>query len=160
MLTNIRQPQIGDVNYLFDIDLKCFDDPFPADKWKQVLTAEGISKLISTSYGNPSGYVFWTPGDTTATIMRIAVKPTYRNQGAGQQLLNAVCLNARQRSVPRVSIPVPESLCCPGDPRDASRWLLNRGFRTNGRHSILKDHATCFGKVEDAFLFVLEMEKF
>ncbi len=156
MTTNIRQPQVHDANYLLDIDIKCFDDPWPVEKWKVILVNNDISKLVSTSYGCPTGFIIWKRDSISLPIIRFAVKPTYRNQGTGLQLLKAVCLGARQLAIPRIVIPVPESLCCPGEPRDVSHWLLKRGFKLNGNHSILKEGAICFGQVEDAFLFTLE----
>lgn len=158
MIHNIRQPQFSDANYLLDIDIKCFDDPWPLDKWKQVLTTSEIHKLVGTSYGCPTGFVVWEQNNDFLQINRLAVKPTYRNQGTGLQLLKAVCLGARQLLLNRVVIAVPESLCCPGNSRDISRWLLKRGFKINGKSGVLKDFTVCFGQVEDAFLFTLAVE--
>jgi GNAT superfamily N-acetyltransferase len=149
---------IGDINYLFDIDLKCFDDPLESDDWKVILTSPDRRKLISVVSGEPIGFVVWFPTKASCTIVRLAVKPAYRNQGIGRQLLQAVCRDAKQQSIPIVTLAVSESLCCPGEPRDASQWLLNRSFKTNGHSGVMRNWSVCFGQREDAFLFVLDPE--
>jgi GNAT superfamily N-acetyltransferase len=153
MLTNIRKPTLTDVNYLLDIDLKCFEDPWDVNLWRGLCTDTNINKLVGTYYGTPMSFVFWqllTDSDAV-TIYRLAVKPKHRNEGTGTQLLKAVELAALQAHYKTLRIMVPESLCCPGQPQDASRWLNNRGFRA--QPPIMRDLVTYCGRAEDAFAF-------
>jgi len=154
MIDNIRAPQITDINYLLDIDLKCFDDPWDTEKWREIYSDAQYKKLVGTNCGNPVGFVVWCPHSDGIQIVRIAVKPLHRKQGIGSQLLKAVRINALQQKYRKICMVVTESLCCPNQGDNIGHWLNNRGFFAN---EICKDGSIYCGKVEDAFFFVLNL---
>lgn len=125
MITNIRKPLRGDLNYLLDIDLKCFEDTLSLDEWRERLDDDNYSILIGTLHGKAVGFIIWQDN----TIIRFAVKPTYRHMGIGAQLLAAVENTLIQRGKTLVTIQVPESLCVPGKTIDVSGWLRKHHFK-------------------------------
>ena len=147
---DIRQPVVSDVNYLMDIDIKCFENPWTVEKWRAICSDPQIFQLVATYYGSPVGFVIWERTPDVMNILRIGVKPSYRRNGVGEKLLRAVESSAYHLQLFRVTLLVPESLCCPGMPRDVSQWLLHKGARAG---SIVK--GPCLGYEEDAFLFTL-----
>jgi GNAT superfamily N-acetyltransferase len=103
----------------------------------------------------PVGYAFWSKVDNTLRVLRIGVKPDYRGRGIGTLLLQTVVIAARQKNIPKVVIPVPESLCCPGSQYDISQWLIWQNFRAT---EILKDAVTVCGTLEDVYLFTFNIK--
>jgi len=129
MITNIRKPGAQDLNYILDIDLKCFEDTWPHTKWRETVRDPNYGMLIGTYQGLPVGFIVWS---NDGVIARLAVKPTYRNKGVGSQLLAAVEVIFSQQTILEVKFPITESLCQPGVSYDMSHWLTNRGYRANG----------------------------
>jgi GNAT superfamily N-acetyltransferase len=150
MILATRPPTISDVNHLLDIDIKCFDDTLPIDQWREVCLDPDVSKLVGTWYNTPVGFVLWSYRAQCVSVLRIGVKPEYRNKGVGTTLLQTAVIAARQCKAMSVDILVPESLCCPGSPGDVSQWLIAQNFRAK---EILKDVAVYCGNPEDAYLF-------
>ena len=147
MNIQIRPPNPGDVNYLLDIDLKCFEDNWSLAEWKHQLEICDGSLLVGAQSKMPIGLVMWNKDKIT----RIAVKPSYRHLGVGSKLLEAVERELRQQGCQHISIDVPESFCCPRKPMDISIWLLKRKFRAQ---TLMVLAATFCGVKEDAIRFV------
>jgi len=154
-LIDIRQPVFSDVNHLMDIDIKCFDEPWSVDRWRAVCGDRLKYKLVGTYFSNPVGFVVWERLDNSINVIRLGVKNIYRCSGIGTKLLRAVEESAYHLKIYRVTFLVPESLCCPGDSMDVSRWLLKRGARAL---SIVENTSVQTGKDEDAFLFSLNVK--
>ncbi len=149
---SLRGPTASDVNYVLDVDVKCFDDPWTIENWREVFGDQQKFKLMATYFGSPIGFAVWERTHDSMNVIRLAVKPTYRRSGTGSQLLKAIEASAYNLQLFKVTFPVTESLCCPGDPRDVSQWLIKRGARAG---SIVKNGGFYMGKEEDAFLFNL-----
>jgi GNAT superfamily N-acetyltransferase len=145
MITNIRKPKPADLNYIFDIDLKCFEDYLSIDGWLEYLEGN-YSLLVAIVKGLPVGVIVWQDN----IIKRIAVKPANRGNGVGSQLLQAVENSLVQKGFDLVMINVPESMCCPGQPHDVSHWLSERKFLADG---VEKDAALYCQQKEDLFRF-------
>lgn len=149
MIPDIRKPNQHDLNYLLDIDLKCFEDNWTLDEWRHQLMICNNSIFVATQGNTPVGYVLWCDEEIT----RIAVKPTYRHMGLGSKLLDAVEDELRRQGHTNVTINVPESLCCPRKPIDVSIWLIKRVFRARSMKIDgvtfcgVKEDLICFGKV-------------
>lgn len=147
MIINIRKPKLGDLNYLLDIDLKCFEDSLSLEEWKIFLNDTSCNVLVGTLKGAPVGLIVWKD----STILKLAVKPVYRHKGIGTKLLNSVENILIQHGYGQISIDVSESLCCPGKPIDVSSWLLSRKFKAD---KIYKETAIFCGQKEDTIHFV------
>lgn len=146
MMSNIRRPQVGDLNFLLDIDLKCFEDNLSLDEWRIFFDDASYKMLTWIIQAVPVGFIIWQEN----IIVRLAVKPVYRHRGVGSQLLSFVENRLIQQRHQIVMIDVPESLCCPGKPVDVSSWLLKRGYQAEFLHKA----ATVFcGHTEDLVHF-------
>ena len=146
MLTNIRKPQPSDLNYLVDIDLKCFEDNLSLDDWRDYLLGQNYNILIGTLKTTPVGLIVWQSNK----ISKIAVKPAYRHRGVGTKLLVAVENTLMQQGFDFITLDVPESLCCPGKPIDSSNWLGNRRFKAS---KLISKAGVFCGVVEDIICF-------
>jgi GNAT superfamily N-acetyltransferase len=146
MITNIRKPLRGELNHLLDIDLKCFEDNISLDEWRIYLDNSKYSIMIGTIQGIPAGFIMWEG----TIVVRLGVKPAYRNFGIGSKLLCMVENTLIQLGKKVIKIKIPESLCCPGKPIDVSGWLRRRGFCAEK----LESNATVFcGVPEDLICF-------
>jgi GNAT superfamily N-acetyltransferase len=101
---------------------------------------------VGTLQGKAVGFIMWQ--DTT--IIRFAVKPTYRHMGIGAQLLGAVENTLIQRGKLCIAINVPESLCRPGKVIDVSSWLRKHHFQAE---KLLLGQAVFCGNQEDLIYF-------
>ena len=128
MIHNIRQPEISDVNTIFDIDLKSFEVPWDASIWRVVCDDPQFNKLVATLFGVAVGFIIWKQTDST-DIWRFAVKPNYRGRGIGTSLIKAVRNYAIKNKSTLVILPVPEILCYT---TDTGRWLNKQGFKASG----------------------------
>ncbi len=153
MITNIRQPLISDLNYILDIDLKCFEDPWDIEVWKEIVKNETSNMFIGTYRAIPVGVIVWTSN----ILARIGVKPSFRGNGVGTQLIHALELAEMQKGTKTIITFITESLCCPGHKLDVSRWFVTRGYRGKG---IAHDKGLFCGMREDEYIFekILEME--
>ena len=146
MIPDIRKPNQHDLNYILDIDLKCFEDNWTLDQWRQQLTICHNNILLAVQGNTPVGFVLWLKDEIT----RLAVKPTYRHLGLGTKLVNSVELELHAQGCKDMVIDVPESLCCPRHPIDVSLWLLRRGFRAR---RLTQDSVTFCGVREGLIRF-------
>lgn len=146
MITNIRKPLRGDINYILDIDLKCFEDTLTLEEWRDRLDDDNYNVLVGTLQGKAVGFIMWQD----STIIRFAVKPTYRHMGIGTQLLGAVENTLIQRGKMCIAMNVPESLCRPGKVIDVSCWLKEHRFLAE---KLLIGQAIFCGIQEDLICF-------
>lgn len=148
MLTNIRKPEAQDLNYILDIDLKCFDDNWTYTEWRETLRDLKYGVLVGTDQGVPVGFIVWFVGETSGLITRLGVKPAYKNVGA--QLLASVEVILRQQGIKELHLSMTESLCDPGTPHDRSKELLDCGYRASG---LIKGTGRYCGVKEDEINF-------
>ena len=154
MLT-VRPAKAADIQYVLDLDMKCFDDPWPSDRWR---TPE-LSVAVACSYGTPVGVVVFeiinTRKQQCVRMDKIAVKPGFRRRGIGAMLVDEVRKTAMYSGLLYVEMTVPESLCVPNTPRDITGFLSKAGFRGFG----IKQNAFAdLGQSEDGFIFRLEIK--
>ena len=155
----IRPVKPEDINYLIDVEIKCYEDVKGLDWWREILKNSDHYSVAAAVHKVPVGFIVWQKaaysGDGTdefvAEIERIAVKPAFRRRGAGSLLLRDATVAAHTVGLHKLMLIVPESLCFPGHPNDVSEWLLHRNFRATG---ILGQHFDSYGTKEDAFVFI------
>ncbi len=155
MLSNIRKPEAHDLNYILDIDLKCFEDNWSLSNWRETLYDPRYGILIGTYQGTPVGFIVWLTA-SKSIITRLGVKPNFRNKGVGTQLLSAVEVILGQQNIKELLFPITESLCQPGSPKDISKWLINRGYLAG---SLLRGTGRYYGEIEDEIIFHKYLEE-
>lgn len=144
-MIKIRKPEVTDINALLDIDLKSVDNYWTLDQWRGMCVNHDTYVSLATYFNDPAGFIIC---NITGRILKIAVKPTFRNKGIGTRLIETVKYWATENNIPGLGIVVPESLCYNSD---ICKWLNNQGFLANG---VLKDGVTYCNEVEDGFLFI------
>jgi N-acetylglutamate synthase-like GNAT family acetyltransferase len=150
MLTNIRKPEALDINYIVDIDLKCFEDEWNYKTWKNVISDPNFCVLLGTVDGTPVSFIVWAAYKDEAYIKRVGVKMRQRGKGIGTQLLNAVEVILKQQGVKRVYFHATESLCRPDSEFNLSLWLKNHGYATS---KLMRGTGYYCGLIEDEILF-------
>ncbi len=150
ILTNIRKPESYDLNYILDIDLKCFEDNWSYNEWRETLYDPRFGVLIGTYKGLPVGFIVWFSGTRDGLITRLGVKPTYRKRSVGSQLLAAVEVILIQQNIKEVRFPITESLCHPGMTYDVSRWLTTRDYKAT---TLMHGTGLYCGEKEDEIVF-------
>jgi GNAT superfamily N-acetyltransferase len=149
-MIKIRKPEVTDINALLDIDLKSVDNSWTLDQWRGMCVNHDTYVSLATYLNDPIGFIIC---NTTGRILKIAVKPAFRNKGIGTKLIETVKYWAVENNILGLGIAVPESLCYNSD---ICRWLNNQGFLASG---ILKDEVKYCGIIEDGFLFLLVLRK-
>lgn len=162
MIFSIRKTTKEDAQYVMDIDLKCFEYPWPTDFWFEASAYYDI--VVGTYYGTPVGMAVYTngpvicptfcyePNDQIITMLKVGVKKSFRNKGLGKLLVNhikGIAWAAKSRSIVTIA---PESICTPSE-QDVSGWLRKVGFE--GRNIIPGCFTNC-GEAEDGYLFEWE----
>lgn len=160
MIFSIREARQEDTHYVMDVDIKCFEYPWPAEFWGDA--SEFYKIVVGTYYGTPVAMAVYAVGsvicptfcyeapDNVFTILKLAVKKDYRRRGLGRLLANHVKGMAYAAKSDCVLSIVPESICLPGSERDASVWLRKMGFEA--KHVIPDCFQNC-GESEDGYLF-------
>lgn len=149
-MIKIRKPEVTDLNFILDIDLKSTDDPWTIDQWRGACLNKDSYICLATYFNDPVGFIIC---NTAGRILKIAIKPTFRNKGVGTKLIETIKYWAVQKNILGLGIVVPESLCYTGN---ICKWLNKQGFLANG---ILKDGVKYCGIIEDGFLFLLVLRK-
>jgi len=147
----VRPATSEDVHYILDIDIKCFDDPWPAEHWR--LVGDQLNVAVATYYGTPIAMVVFTLAQTETglpfvTMTKLAVKEPYRNRGIGRTLLRNVEGFGRNADATGIWTTVPESKC-KGE-RNIADWLAKFGFKAVGVNRGCFD---AYGYSEDGYLF-------
>lgn len=159
MIFSIRKATREDLQYVMDIDLKCYEYPWSSDFWHDAASYETV---VGTFYGTPVGMAVFANGPVICptfchdvpegvfTLLKLAVKERFRRRGLGRMLLNyikGVAWTAKSETL--ISI-VPESICLPGSKYDASVWLNRMDFEAR---NIIPACFTNCGEAEDGYLF-------
>jgi ribosomal protein S18 acetylase RimI-like enzyme len=150
MLVEVRSPSLSDFNYILDIDLKCFDDIWTYNAWKEVFKNPKYGFLLGIYQGEPVGFAVWLIDKIDYLVVRLGVKQAYQHKGVGSKLIKAIESLAKKGGVKEISFPVPESLCYIHDTTSVSKWLINRGFKA---YCTVKDTAIYCGVTEDEIIF-------
>jgi len=155
MEITIRPIEPEDINYLFDIEIKCYEDVRGLEWWREVIKDKQHYSMAAAVHQVPIGFVVWKTGaykkEPVARIERLAVKPAFRGKGAGTMLLRDTTIAARTAGLTQLMLLVPERLCFPGHKDDVSQWLLKHSLHAVGTKS---NHFESYGQKEDAYIFL------
>lgn len=149
-MLNVRPATGEDVHYLLDIDVKCFDYPWSAEHWRVVGSTVNIA--VATYYGTPIGMVVFAGAESEkgvpfVTMVKLAVKESFRNRGIGETLLLTVVEFGRKIESTGVRAVVPES-------SNAIDWLIKMGFKASG---VDRECFDLYGIKEDGYMFQREL---
>lgn len=131
-MIRINSANAGDINAMFEVDLRAYDYPLGYSELKTLLACrECFTVIASDSRNTIIGYAVFKLDRSAGNmeIVRLGVTPKYRGQGAGSKLLDAGNDHGVTSKMYEMFILVPEILCNPGDPDDVSRWLGFKDFR-------------------------------
>jgi GNAT superfamily N-acetyltransferase len=154
---NVRPGGDRDVNFVKDLDLKCYHYPWTPEQWSATVGADPAKWCIATIRDRPVGFAIWRQAGGKGLLQRLGVLPDSRKQGIGAELLRHVMKCVKTRGGVELSLVVPEIHCFPGHPDDVSAWLLTRGFRAEP--PIVPEYAYMYGQWVDGFCFVKPIEK-
>jgi len=141
-----RKFQSADLNYILDIDLKCFGDNWEYHQWRETVQDANCGILIGTHRSTPVGFITWTSKDPE--ILRLGVKPDYQHQGIGSQLLQTVEILLAKQGINEVRLPITESLVLGSG--KLLNWLLKRGYSAG---CLLRGKGLYAGVTEDKIEF-------
>lgn len=154
--TEIRDGRCEDIVYLKDADLKCFVENWDSDTWGVVGANYGVK--VATVRGTVVGFAVFKRDeeDHRAThLMKLGVKPEFRNRGIGRELLKSVIQFARLINQQTLFTIIPEYMVNPEDPYDASVWLSKMGFRAVV--PLVPEFCTHLGELQAGVRFELEL---
>lgn len=162
-LFNVRPPRLDDANELLDIDIKCFENPWSAQKWSKVVSKHNDYFVsVATYFGSPIGLAVFRqhPDSLDIEIEKIAVLRPHRRKGASLYLLAAAVTYAQTTLANNLFIIVPESTVYPVGPDKPSQttgWLSQTGFLAT--KPFLKNHFHAYGTVEDGVKFTAPIRR-
>lgn len=154
-MIHVRGCRLSDANELIDIDIKSFEDAWPADEWNRVGHNAEYAISVATLFGAVIGFgVFRYDEDTNdVMVVKLAVKPTYRRKGASLHILAGGIDYAKTKAAKNLTIIVPESTIYPDGnvPSMIGGWLQAVGFKA--MRPFLRRHFEAYGQVEDGVKF-------
>ena len=151
MVFRVRDANGEDAHHVIDIDIKCFDDPWPPDYWR--VATEDFKINVATFYGTPIGMAVFMlaeseDGKQFIHLAKVAVKPAYRKRGVGSLLMRSIDEFGLHAGAGWAWLTVPESIC--HGARSIAGWMAKVGFKAQAVH---KDCFQSFGQSEDGYLF-------
>lgn len=130
-MVNIHSANAGDINSMFEVDLRGYDYPLGYSELKTLLACiDTFCVIAADEKTNVIGYAIFKKDSAAGTleIIRLAVLPKHRRKGTGSKLLLAGRDYGITANVYEMHVWVPEILCNPGDADDQSAWLSASGF--------------------------------
>lgn len=162
----IRLSRPTDINNLRDLDVKCYDYPLNMEQWQALISSSGKSeeaRCVLVEYqsaigsGNkPIGFGVWQKNEREFNILRLGVHKDYRRQGIGTLIIDTIVKDAVKKAIKQIFVTVPDLHCEPGDPDDASQFLVAVGFKTNGK--IVPEFRHMYGQYRDGYTFEKNIE--
>src|SRR5690606_29909868 len=111
------------------LERRCFNDPWPAQSFREAPTLEHSFGLVAECSGEIAGYVIGRAVVGTVEILNIAVLPQWRHRRVGRQLLEAGLEVRAARGAEEVFLEVRESNA------GALALYQDAGFRTVGQRA-------------------------
>jgi GNAT superfamily N-acetyltransferase len=168
-MMHYRKATNQDLPYLYNIDLKCHEQP-PANQmwWGKIAENTKAGCTVACKSQVPIGMIVWQqqvftkPGDKTKTrtlhIPKLCVRKEFRGGGIGQRLLAYGHEEARGVDCPYMSMAIPSYRCLPESrpDDDVSKWLGKLGF---GAMLVLPTKISMYGEDYEQYLFTFEVNK-
>lgn len=131
-MVKVHSANAGDINAMFEVDLRCYDYPMGYTELKTLLACYDAFCVIAVDDKlHTIGYAIFKKDSAAGIleIMRLAVLPKNRRRGVGSLLLLAGRDYGLTANLYEMFTLVPEILCCPGEADDQSAWLTATGFQ-------------------------------
>ncbi|KEA64406.1 Ribosomal-protein-S18p-alanine acetyltransferase [Marinobacterium lacunae] len=139
-----RRATADDLNLLLALDDSCFDDPWSAKLWQQMLTNSKRYVCWLLLGERPMGFILFSHVLDEAELMRIGVHPQVRNEGHARAMLTQAQGVLEQRGVGAFYLEVRDS-------NSAAQHLYHScGWRLDGRR---RNYYPTEDGTEDALLF-------
>jgi ribosomal protein S18 acetylase RimI-like enzyme len=152
---HVRGANPNDTNYLLDIDIKSFENPWSPEEWQSLGIQRDMCISVATHFGTPVGFAVFKLDQRDVVIQKLAVKPVARRQGVSRRLLDAANQYARDNSAEWLRLTIPESAIYPDHPNSLIDWLKAAGFKAIT--PFVKNHFTTFGNHEDGVQFISKL---
>jgi GNAT superfamily N-acetyltransferase len=124
-----RIATLVDCPALYDMDLKIFDEVWPAESWNDWF-ADDRYVFIAEVNGHCVGFAVCTVLSDGIFIEKIGVKHLYRGNGISRQLLKMARDYANLQDFPNIVVAVfPETFFSPGKPGDITGWIKRVKFK-------------------------------
>lgn len=163
----IRLSRMDDLNSIKDIDLKSYVYSLTTAQWQELLKAsknDEQARVIMAEYeldvvsphgyrtrSNPAGFAVWQKHDGDYLLLRLGVVPEFKRRGVGSLLFSTIVTDARKKGIDTIWATIPDCHALPGDPDDASAWLLKMGFRATGK--IIEEYKFMYGRMREGIEF-------
>lgn len=108
--TVIRKASKEDLKRIFEIELRCFPDPYPMSLLRKLLSTYPDTFLVAEVGGRVVGYIIaGVRGFMMGHVLAIAVDPDFRNRGIGTALMKEIFRRFQARGVSHVRLEVRKS---------------------------------------------------
>lgn len=84
----IRKADDGDVRAIAELELCCFTDPWSEASIESALDAESVHTVVAEEEGVVVGYGFISVVADECEVLNLAVAPSMRRRGIGEELLS------------------------------------------------------------------------
>lgn len=148
MSDNIRFMLRSDTPELLNIEYDSFDDPWTAERFKEVTSTPSMAGAVAVLEDRILGYIVYEMNKTSLWICRLAVSPVHRRCGVGQALVAKLAAKLQYERRNKLMIDVRESSTV------AHLFLKKCGFTAT---NVLRGHFT--DTREDAYRFVWRLPK-
>jgi GNAT superfamily N-acetyltransferase len=154
----LRDVVNNDLPYLLDMDVKCFDMPYPIEAWRFLATDAHIK--VATYNHKVIGFTVYQfessneggPIDTMK-VGKLAVKEQYRGIGAGRRLMRQVFQDAHEIGCKYVRCAIAEYLIYKKD-KKLLKFLQHWKFQATG---LKKEAMEMYGEKIDQIEFQAEV---
>ena len=165
-IQQIREASAQDANYIYDLDLKCFDNPWSKENWAAISANSQAHAWVGCYRQVPISLVVterqsFVPPDTrnrvqSLHIHKLCVKEIFRRKGVGARLLQFVHHRAVEKvAVGWVTMTVPEWLINTDEPTNCLGWLQKYKLKAL---ATLPTKIALYGKDYDQYLFGYQLK--
>lgn len=105
----VRGLEPEDATAVYEIERDCFGDPWTADALSSASKEKGRSVFVAVDDGRPVGYGMIQQVLDECEILRIAVSPRFRRNGAGKLLMEEMIKAAYEKGARIYYLEVRES---------------------------------------------------
>lgn len=148
---SVRAARQNDATEILDIDIKSFENAWPADEWARIGYEAEYAVSVLAYFGTAVGFMVCRRTPEGVQLEKIAIKTQYRGKKGSWLLIGAMEEYARKERLEVIYTVIPEHHVYPGAD-NLSGWLNKVGFKAIS--PFLKDHFMEFGEYEAGVKFV------
>lgn len=163
-LQSVRHPDGHDEQYIYDLDVKCFDDVWTKDQWDKIQKNPKAKVWLGCVHNTPVSLIvveeiYFKPPDSdrkvrSLHIHKLCVKNPFRNRGNGTRMLAHIETQAVREKAQWVTATVPEWLTDSSDKRNCLKFITKYGFKAI---RTLPNPVSMYGQKFDQYLFAKEI---